>query len=60
MLRHYINYIDNTYYIEKDDTIVFSVKLDKEDQIEIRTPQEVYAGPIELIGFDPNKNNLTK
>ena len=52
MLKHYINIIDNTYIIEKDDVIIFSVELDNTlDQIVVRTPNEVYAGPVDLICF---------
>lgn len=54
MLKHYIDIATNTYIIEKDEVVVFSVNLDDaqdHDHIIIKTPNEVYAGPIELISF---------
>lgn len=57
MLKHYIDIATNTYIIEKDEVIVFSVNLDNiqdRGHIIIKTPNEVYAGPIELISFKEN------
>ena len=54
MLKHYIDIATNTYIIERDEVIVFSINLDDtpdRDHIIIKTPNEVYAGPIELINF---------
>ena len=57
MLKHYIDLATSTYIIETDDVVVFSVNLDSNsdrDHIVIKTPSEVYAGPIELISFKEN------
>lgn len=54
MLKHYIDIATNTYIIERDEVVVFSINLDdvpERNHIIIKTPKEVYAGPIELIGF---------
>lgn len=52
MIKHYIDLITNSYIIEKDDKVVMSVDLDQtNDQVIIKTPKEVYAGPIDLIKF---------
>lgn len=54
MLKHYIDIATNTYIIERDEVIVFSVNLDDvpgRDHIIVKTPNEVYAGPIELVSF---------
>lgn len=40
MLKHYINIFDNTYYIEKDGVILFSIELEN-DNIKISTPKQV-------------------
>lgn len=56
MLKHYINLFDNTYYIEKDEVIVFSISLDKlKDQIEIRSIQNIFQGKVEDLLLVENK-----
>lgn len=51
MLRHYIDITDNTYIIENDGTIVFSINLTKDDGILVRSPNDVYTGKIEDISI---------
>lgn len=52
MIKHYIDLTTNSYIVEQDDKIIMSVDLDQtNDQVIIRTPNEVYAGPVDLIKF---------
>ena len=47
--------IDNMYFIyDKEGNVIFSVELTAEpnNQIVIKTPKEVYAGPIDFISFN--------
>ena len=56
-MEHYIDIATNTYIIERDGVIIFSVQLDEDPgrgHIIIKTPKEVYAGPVELISFKEN------
>ena len=49
--------IDNMYFIyDKNGNVIFSVELTAEpnNQIVIKTPKEVYAGPIDFISFNEN------
>ena len=57
MIRHEIK--DDVYQISIDGKIVFTIHLDKQlDQVVINTGKEVYAGPVDLIAFDPNPNMI--
>lgn len=58
MIKHYINYIDNTYYVEVDDTIVLSISLDKlNDQIMINTPHSEFHGKAEEVEIIQSPND---
>ena len=59
MLKHYINIIDNTYYIVKDDVIIFSIKL-KDDQIAVRNENGVFDGLPENLILENKKDELNK
>ena len=55
MMRSFIK--DDIYYIVDGDKELLKVQLVSEfpgNQIIISTENEIYAGPIELISFDPN------
>lgn len=55
IVRHEI--INDNYYIyDKDGRVVFQVELTSEpnNQIIIKTENEIYAGPIEFISFSEN------
>ena len=55
-MRHYIK--DDAYYVVNDqDEPIFKIVLFDNisgDQLLIATKNEVYAGPVELISFNPN------
>lgn len=51
MLKHVIDALTNTYYIIKDDVIVFSIDL-KEDKVDIRGCMNVYKGDIEVLKLE--------
>ena len=60
-ITHYISVNDNVYYIMIGDTIVFSIELDKVlNHVIIRTPNEVYAGPVDLIYFKEDPKDSKK
>lgn len=60
-ITHYISANDNVYYIMIGDTIVFSIELDKVlNHVIIRTPNEVYAGPVDLIYFKEDLKDSKK
>jgi hypothetical protein len=49
--------IDNIYFIyDAEGNVIFQVELTAEpnNQIVIKTPKEVYAGPIDFISFSEN------
>ena len=49
--------VGNDYYIcDADGIVIFSISLTDlpNNQIIIKTPKEVYAGPIDLVSFDYN------
>jgi hypothetical protein len=48
MIKHYIDIFTNTYIIEKDDVIVFSIELNKDGKdVHIRGIKNEYIGNIE-------------
>lgn len=50
-IKHYID-VNGMYCVVVDDVLVMSVELDKElGHVVIKTPKEVYAGPVDLISF---------
>ena len=50
MLKHYINVLDNIYYIEKDGVIIFSIELNKEhNEVEIRAINNTFNGSFEQL-----------
>ena len=54
-MNHFIK--DNIYYIMDGEKELLKIKLVDEvpgNQIILSTENEVFAGPIELISFDPN------
>ena len=54
-MEHYIK--DDTYYVVDGDKELLKVKLITSvdgNQVVISTENEIYAGPISLISFDPN------
>ena len=55
-MRHYIE--DNFYYIVDDkDRELLKIELvtyAEGNQIILSTENEIFAGPVELISFDPN------
>ena len=55
-MRHYIE--DNYYYIvDEDNQELLKIRLMPEvdgHQVVIETENEIFAGPVELISFDPN------
>ena len=58
-MRHYIE--DNYYYIvDEEGWVLLKIRLLPEvdgNQVVIETENEIFAGPIELISFDPNPKN---
>ena len=53
MLKHMIDLLTNTYYIIKDDIIVFSIDL-KGEKVDIRGCVNVYKGDIENLKLENN------
>ena len=50
MIKHYVNYNDNIYYVEEDNIIVMSIELNKEkNEVIIRTPNDEYYGNVREI-----------
>ncbi len=56
-MEHFIK--DNIYYIMDGNKELLKIRLVDEvggNQIVLSTENEIFAGPIELISFDPNPN----